>query len=586
MNYNWLYVVSFLSVALQVLCLLTPRHSPYWDNMRLKHAWKAVPTNWEALGHPPPDTMINLYLALKPRHENALIDALNEVSDPKHPKHASSATLLRINVLTYGAHLSKEQAAELVAPHPDTLQLIDSWLEHYGIPSSSVSPSHGGGWLMLTGVPVSQANALLGASYQLYEHAETKDRIIRTLGYALPVVLHAHVQAVAPTNYFGSPRKNQRRPREHSGEETSRDPGKALSNRLVQVTPPLLQWMYGTSTYMPAATDRNVLAIAGYYGDYPSNVDLMTFMNEYRSDGLHAAYTLVPLGTGVWPVGPSEEANADIQYTQSISFPTPHVYYSTLANEEGLLIWLNYVLTRAIVPQTITTSYCGPEQDFSEDYATRLCFLFAQLGARGASVLFSSGDTAVGGGNCQANDGSGRVQFLPMFPPSCPFVTSVGGTIDHSPEAAVAFSSGGFSNYFRRQPYQDEAVAGYLQYLGNQYAGLYNVSSRAFPDISAQAYKFRYIFNGQHMYFYGTSCSSPAAAAVISLYNDYRISHGIPALGFLNPWLYGGGYAGFNDIKSGSNPGCGTRGFSAIAGWDPITGFGTPNLTKLVDVPY
>ncbi|KAF8257512.1 Pro-kumamolisin, activation domain-containing protein [Lactarius quietus] len=180
----WISVLSFLSVRLQVLCLTTPL-SPHWDDMRASHAWNAVPTKWEALGHPPPDTTINLYVALKPLRENALTDALNEVSDPKHQKHALSTTLLPTNLLTYplfccryGAHLSREQVAELVAPHPDTLQLINSWLEHYGVPSSSVSTSHGGGWLTLTDVPVNQANALLGASYQLYEHAETKDRIL------------------------------------------------------------------------------------------------------------------------------------------------------------------------------------------------------------------------------------------------------------------------------------------------------------------------------------------------------------------------------------------------------------------------
>jgi hypothetical protein len=59
-------------------------------------------------------------------------------------------------------------------------------------------------------------------------------------------------------------------------------------------------------------------------------------------------------------------------------------------------------------------------------------------------------------------------------------------------------------------------------------------------------------------------------AGIISLLNDYLISKGQPPLGFLNPWLYGEGRAGFKDITSGSNPGCGTDGFSAIVGWDPV----------------
>jgi hypothetical protein len=59
-------------------------------------------------------------------------------------------------------------------------------------------------------------------------------------------------------------------------------------------------------------------------------------------------------------------------------------------------------------------------------------------------------------------------------------------------------------------------------------------------------------------------------AGIISLLNDYLLSQGKPPLGFLNPWLYGKGLKGLKDITSGSNPGCKTKGFSAIAGWDPV----------------
>jgi tripeptidyl-peptidase-1 len=57
---------------------------------------------------------------------------------------------------------------------------------------------------------------------------------------------------------------------------------------------------------------------------------------------------------------------------------------------------------------------------------------------------------------------------------------------------------------------------------------------------------------------------------IISLINDFLISHDKPPLGFLNLWLYDDGLEGINDIISGSNPGCNTNGFSAIAGWDPV----------------
>lgn len=52
----------------------------------MKHTWHTVPANWESLGPPPTNTTIDLFIALKPRHKNALTDALYEVSSPGHKK--------------------------------------------------------------------------------------------------------------------------------------------------------------------------------------------------------------------------------------------------------------------------------------------------------------------------------------------------------------------------------------------------------------------------------------------------------------------------------------------------------------------
>ena len=71
---------------------------------------------------------------------------------------------------------------------------------------------------------------------------------------------------------------------------------------------------------------------------------------------------------------------------------------------------------------------------------------------------------------------------------------------------------------------------------------------------------------------------------MITLINDARIAAGKPALGFLNPWLYSVGYKGFRDVTIGSAIGCGVEGFPAVEGWDPVTGFGTPNFPELVKI--
>src|SRR6266702_5414099 len=81
MHYRRLSVLSVLASA-PLADLATPL-SPLWDDMQVKHAWNAVPANWESLGHPAAGTTIDLHIALEPHRENALTDALYAVSDPR-----------------------------------------------------------------------------------------------------------------------------------------------------------------------------------------------------------------------------------------------------------------------------------------------------------------------------------------------------------------------------------------------------------------------------------------------------------------------------------------------------------------------
>ncbi|KAH8976890.1 subtilisin-like protein [Lactarius hatsudake] len=579
MHYHLLSALFTLPAVL-LGCLATPR----WDDLRVKHAWKAVPENWECLGLPPAGTVINLHIALKPHRENALIEALYEVSSPGHPK--------------YGAHLTKEQVAGLVVPHPYTLELVNSWLKYHGVPSS-ISLTHGGNWLTLTGVSVSKANDLLGASYRLYRHTETNETIVRTIGYSLPAALHPHVQTVAPTTYFASLRMSWQTPRKRSGgaaaglvKKTSGDLVMALSRRDDSddddddddVLPPMLHWLYKSATYVPAATDRNKLGIAGYVEEYPNPTDLKKFMNRFHSPGTKATYTVVQVNNGGYDLAnPGLEATADVQYASGMSHPTPIIYYSVGEGPEGktdpYLSWLRYMLNldNTDIPQTISTSYANYESEYALDHARSVCDLFMQLGARGVSVLFASGDKGVGE-DCVTD---GKVRFRPTFPASCPWVTTVGGTTEILPEIAAKLSGGGFSDYFKRPDYQDEAVTTFFENFGNTYHGLYNASSRGFPDIAAQAYDIGIIFRKEYKVVGGTSCATPIVAGIISLLNDYRISQGRHPLGFLNPWLYGIARAGLTDITSGSNPGCDTDGFPAVVGWDPVTGLGSLDFQRL-----
>lgn len=122
--------------------------------------------------------------------------------------------------------------------------------------------------------------------------------------------------------------------------------------------------------------------------------------------------------------------------------------------------------------------------------------MFGQLGTRGVSIIVSSGDFGPGL-SCQANDGAKTTKFVPSFPATCPYVTSVGSTQGISPEIAANFSAGGFSDYFARPKWQDEAVGGYLRLYGNEWKGYYNPRGRGFPDVAAQGVNYRFWNHGK-----------------------------------------------------------------------------------------
>merc|ERR1712038_1296940 len=88
---------------------------------------------------------------------------------------------------------------------------------------------------------------------------------------------------------------------------------------------------------------------------------------------------------------------------------------------------------------------------------------FQKAGFLGLSILFASGDDGVGGWSsdtCKA--------FIPHWPGTSPYITSVGGTIPseidaNAEEVCWSESSGGFSTIFDTPDYQKDAVASYLQ---------------------------------------------------------------------------------------------------------------------------
>lgn len=254
-------------------------------------------------------------------------------------------------------------------------------------------------------------------------------------------------------------------------------------------------------------------------------------------------------------------------------------------------------------PNGISISYCDMENIFAQNYIQRQCFEFLKLGLQGVSVVVASGDVGVGGNHCKTK---GDCCLGDNYPASCPYVTSVGGTQmnDSQSYGEIAVtedisSSGGFSNVFPCPDYQRGAVEKYFNVSKPPYpyysqpkngsnigtnGGICNRAGRAFPDVSAQSAKFAAYLGGELLHNGGgTSASAPIIAAILTRINAERLSHNKSTVGFVNPTLYAHPEA-LNDITVGNNSGCGTGGFKAAAGWDPVTKLGTPNYKKMLDL--
>ena len=107
------------------------------------------------------------------------------------------------------------------------------------------------------------------------------------------------------------------------------------------------------------------------------------------------------------------------------------------------------------------------------------------------------------------------------------------------------------------------------------------------PDVSANANFTFYVCADQTTCtaneYGGTSFATPMWAGYIALVNQQLASNGDPTIGFINPTIYAQNITSsystdFHDITSGTS-----GSFSAVTGYDLVTGWGSPNGVGLIN---
>ncbi|KAJ7259168.1 peptidase S8/S53 domain-containing protein [Mycena haematopus] len=528
-----------------------------------------VPSGFEVRGVPSPTQEIELLVAIAQSNIAGLAKVVDAVSVPSSP--------------SYGHYLTAAEVAEYVKPTNESVSAVTDWLT----PNvASLKPFSPAGDIMKVTLTVEQAETIFTTRFNTFAYAANGQQTIRALNYSLPSALQQHILFVHPIISFTPPLQR-------SAQNTVYKRKVPLTRRQSLIPcedvsrPYCIQQFYGIPNTTISGSTTNSIGVAGYNtdadGEYANLDDLASFLNEFRPDiaGNTFSVALLNGAQNLQDNSGGLEGQIDIQYTVGVAGNVPTTYVLDLnPSADAVTSWMdviNWLLTQEEPPTVFTTSYANEEGGITLSASTSVCNGYMQLAAMGISMIFASGD---GGAN---DNNAGCTSFVPMFPSTCPYVTSVGGTFFQPPTAFVS-SGGGFSNYFPVPSYQAADTSAYLESIGDEYSGMYNPNGRGFPDVAAE-WEVYIVNDGGMTTIGGTSCATPIFASFIALVNDRLIAAGKPVLGFLNPLLYSTGRGGLDDVTTGQSSGCSgsTGGWSAATGWDPISGLGTPDFAGMLE---
>ncbi len=233
---------------------------------------------------------------------------------------------------------------------------------------------------------------------------------------------------------------------------------------------------------------------------------------------------------------------------------------------------ISAMTTHNPLPTTIGCSWGWTPVD-----PTTLDPYFEKMAAQGQNFFVASGDSSTWSSSNEA------------WPADDAYVVSVGGTDLVTKSAGGAWSSetgwvdsgGGIS--------PDKIAIPSWQQL----SGVVNSSNKGSttyrngPDVSANANFTFYTCSDQTTClaneYGGTSFAAPMWAGYIALVNQQLAANGESPIGFINPTIYAqnitSAYAtDFHDASSGTS-----GSYSAVTGFDLVTGWGSPNGTGLID---
>ncbi|WP_043289069.1 S53 family peptidase [Paraburkholderia oxyphila] len=481
------------------------------------------------------------------------------------------------------APLTRDELATRYGASQDDIDKVTQVMSQYGL--KTVGSSLGARTVRLAG-PVSAMESAFNVKLFNYAHADGNYR--GRVGYLfIPDALKDIVQGV-----FGLDNRRTVRRRRQPVHGTTAPQALSSSH---------------PSWYVPAQ-------FATHY-DFPQGdgtgqtVGILEFGGGYFSSDLskfcEKAGVSVPTVTPVSTDGTSTESKdgaegevmLDIEVIAGLCPKSGIVVYFAAWTEAGMIAGLDAAMQdKTNNPGVLSISWGAPEGTdiWSDQAMSQINETLKEAAYLGMTVCVAAGDDG-------SSDGLADGQAHVDFPSSSPYALSVGGTtiVDFAGAAADVVwmegdglradqggsSGGGVSDVFQRPDWQSAIT------ITSVNPGA--ITGRCMPDVAANAdwnaSPYLLVVDGHAQANGGTSAASPLWAGLIALINS-QLSGG-KRVGYLTPMLYqtagaGGaatlGAAACTDVTSGNNNTASAGGYSAGAGYDAVSGWGTPQGQKLL----
>ncbi|CAH0493082.1 unnamed protein product [Peronospora farinosa] len=551
-----------------------------------------------------PEQIVPLVIGLVPNDFNTLERELYLVSNPSHTQ--------------YGQYLAQEQVNHLSRPCDGALEAVRTWVSNFSYENSMGTFSATSN-LFKVQIQVKHIERMLETELYNYDVKKTESvasssrrKLIRA---STDVSVPEHLKDVVSFLSTNTHPLGLRA----LGAATSQVEDKIGSPG---TTLEMIRQTYGIPADLVVTNPANTQCVTSFFNESYKSSDLDVFFTRFLPGD--SPPHIIEKGDRVDPhQWATTEASLDTQYVTGVGRnATTFVWTMNGSNpysseDEPFVEFAEDVLALENPPLVISISYSDDEEhifDVSAGYARTLDTLLIKMGLRGMTVVIAGGDDGVTGLRTEFEKipfEDTCLQSGPQWPSSSPYITTVGATmfLSNAQQVAKPFfrtkeevacsvenggiitTGGGFSNIYSMPEYQVTAVERYLRTRDIPTTpGFFNASGRAYPDVSVLGSQFIVYINDRLLSASGTSASTPVFGAMVTLWNDMRLNAGKSPLGFINPLLY---YLAetqpdaFHDVVVG-NIGA-PRGkhdpcedsFSAAAGWDAVSGVGTPNFSVI-----